>query len=393
MPQSPAAGHGPGAEPGRDTGLPGGGGPRDLSLADFAQDGAGGSCQPGPRLAAVIAGLSGPDWRCDGATDEQLLGLLDRWAALESWAAAGKLGLLRELIRRRVLPGAGGNWHGDLPDAWEEGLAHEVTAALGMSLPAADKLLGVAWELQVRLPGIGGRLADGTIDLLKAKIIADELFVLGDEQAARAGAMIAGELAGKTPGQIGRLAAAAACTVDPLGAQKRREHAEREDARVRFWRDHGGACALAAYGLPADAALAANANVNERAAEYKKAKIMPDARMDQLRVLAFLDLLNGVAAAARITQAQAEAQGDSERGRAESSGHDSRPDGGCPDNGHADDGGRDDSRADDEFGHGGPADGGHGSGSGDGPDGGSGRRGDGGPAGGPPAGTGATGAT
>ena len=94
-------------------------------------------------------------------------------------------------------------------------------------------------------------------------------------------------------------------TVDPDGAARRREHAEREEARVRFWRDNGGACALAAFGLPTDAALAANDAINDRAAAYKAAKIRPGARMDQLRVLAFLDLLNGITLQARIARDRA----------------------------------------------------------------------------------------
>jgi len=101
--------------------------------------------------------------------------------------------------------------------------------------------------------------------------------------------------------------------VDPDGAAKRRQHAEREQARVAFWRDNGGACALAAFGLPTDAALAANDAINTRAQAYKAAKIRPDAKMDQLRVLAFLDILNGITLPARITAdraAQAQDCGD-----------------------------------------------------------------------------------
>jgi hypothetical protein len=85
---------------------------------------------------------------------------------------------------------------------------------------------------------------------------------------------------------------------------------------VRFWRDNGGACALAAFGLPTDAALAANDAINDRAAAYKAAKLRPDARMDQLRVLAFLDILNGITLESRIAcdraaqAAQASASGD-----------------------------------------------------------------------------------
>ena len=116
MSQPPVPGPGPGAEPAPGPRLPGGppgvpGRDRDrdqeLRLGDFAAGGAGDTCRPGPDLAAAVAGLSGPDWRCDGATDDELIGLLNRWAALESWAAAGKLGATRELLRRRARRGRG----------------------------------------------------------------------------------------------------------------------------------------------------------------------------------------------------------------------------------------------------------------------------------------------
>ncbi|MGC2004777.1 DUF222 domain-containing protein, partial [Trebonia sp.] len=297
------------------------GGQRDPRLAGFAEGGAGDTCPPGAGLAAVVDELSGPEWRCAGATDEELIGLLGRWDALGSWAEAGKLGVVRELLRRRARPGLGGAApsHGDLPDQWEEGAGHEVSGALAISLRSADNLTAVAWDLRARLPGIGAALADGTLSPVKARIISDELKVLDDEHAAQAEKLILDLLDGQTPAQLGRLAAHAVVTVDPDGAAKRRQHAEREEARVRFWRDNGGACALAAFGLPTDAALAANDAINDRAAAYKAAKLRPDARMDQLRVLAFLDILNGITLQARIAadraaqaeQASASGDGDS----------------------------------------------------------------------------------
>ena len=265
-----------------------------------------------------MAELSGPEWRCAGATDEELIGLLGRWDAIGSWAEAGKLGVVRELLRRRARPGLAGAppVHGDLPDQWEEGAGHEVSAALAISLRSADNLTAFAWDLQARLPGIGAALADGTLSPLKARIISDELKVLDDERAAEAEKLVLDLLDGQTPAQLGRLAAQAVVTVDPDGAVKRREYAEREEARVRFWRDNGGACALAAFGLPTDAALAANDAINDRAAAYKAARLRPGARMDQLRVLAFLDILNGITLDTRIAcdraeqAAQASADGD-----------------------------------------------------------------------------------
>src|SRR5271165_1794836 len=280
----------------------------DLRLGDFAEGGWGDTCLPGPALMTTVDKLSGPEWHCDGATDEELIGLLGRWAAEESWAAAGKLGVIRALIRRRAITVPGPDRPGGLPELWDEGTGHEVAAALGLSVPAADKLLILAWTLEARLPGTGAKLAAGTIDLLKAKIIADELSVLDDAQAAEAEKLILDELAGKTPGQIGKLVAQAAADIDPEGTAKRREQAERDDARVRIWREHSGATALAAYGLPTDAALAANANIERRAQTYKKSGAFPDATMDQLRVLAFCDILNGITADDRIAQVQAEAQ-------------------------------------------------------------------------------------
>lgn len=203
MSQQPISGHGQSPWPGRDPGLPGGLAAGQPTLADFAEGGALDACPPGPDLAVAVVGLSGPDWRCPGATDEELLGLLNRWASVESWAAAGKLGVARELLRRRGIP-VPGSAYGDLPEIWDEGTGHEVAGALAVSLPAADRLLNLAWTLQARLPRIGALLAGGVIDAVKAGIIVTEFLVLDDEKAAAAEALIADQLAGKTASQIGR---------------------------------------------------------------------------------------------------------------------------------------------------------------------------------------------
>jgi hypothetical protein len=300
--QPPVPGRGAGEQPGRGAGLPGG---RDPRLAAFAQDNAADRCPPGAWTGMVLNELSGPARRCADATDDELIGLLGRWGAQESWTVAAKLGVIRELLRRRALAGAQvRRLPGGLPDAWEEGTEHEVAGELGISLPAADSLVGLAWTLEARLPRIGAALEAGVIDYVKARAIAAETSVLDDAHVAAAEELIvAAGLAGKTPGQIGKLAARAVVTVDPDGARKRREQAERDDARVRFWRERAGTSALAAYGLPTDAALQANANIGQRAQEYKKAGL--EGSMDQLRVLAYLDILNGITAADRITEAEA----------------------------------------------------------------------------------------
>ena len=326
--------------PGGDSDIPGSapqapGGARDPRLAGFVKDGPGDTRPPCAALAVVVEELSGPQQRCEGVTDDELIGLLGRWDALEAWAAAGKHGVIRELIRRRARPGPGGYQpaHGDLPDQWHGGLAHEVSAALGLSIRGADKLTCFAWDLQARLPGTGAALAAGTISEWKARLISDELAVLDDEHAAEAEKLILDQVAGQPPGMIGRLAAQAVCTVDPAGAAKRRQHAEREEARVRFWRANGGACALAAYGLPTDDALAANDAIEDRAQRYKRLKVRPDARLDQLRVLAFLDILNGITLETRLAQSRADAAEQDRTAAARQDGPPERGLGGAPDGG------------------------------------------------------------
>jgi hypothetical protein len=302
MGEQSGAGHGAGAESRRESSPP-----ASPPLAGFADGGEWDACPPSAGLAAATAAASGPEWRCPGATDDQLVGLLRRWAAIESWAAAGRLGVIREMMRREDTPWLPGNRHGDLPDAWSESLEYEMAAALAVSVQSVSGTAQLAWDLQARLPGIGAKLAGGTLSYVKAMLIAKELSVLTEDDAAAAEALILDRLAetpALTPGQLARLAAQTVVTVDPDGAERRRQTAERLDIRVRLWREQSGAAGLAGRNLPTDEALAAYASVAARTAEYQASKAFPDATTDQLRAMAYLDLLNGVTAHARIRQAQ-----------------------------------------------------------------------------------------
>ena len=254
----PGAGPGPGEEPDPGGGVPGPGA-RDARLGGFAAGGEWDAAVPSAALAVALEGVSGPGWRCPGAGHDELLGVLRRWAALESWAAAGKLGTVRALIREEDLPLPGGGHHGDLPDGWSKSLAHEVSLALAMPPVSADKLMWQAWDLQAALPGIGRLLADGTLTPAKAKAIDEALAALSEEDRARAEAMIVPQLAGKTYGQAEKLAIQAAITVDPGGAERLREDAERNRARVALKREGSGAASLSGYDLPTDETLAAHA--------------------------------------------------------------------------------------------------------------------------------------
>ena len=72
---------------------------REELLSGFAAGGVWDKHPPGPELAAAVARAAGPDWRCASATGEEMVGLLRAMAALQSWAGAGMLGMVRALVR------------------------------------------------------------------------------------------------------------------------------------------------------------------------------------------------------------------------------------------------------------------------------------------------------
>jgi hypothetical protein len=172
-------GNGQGAAPGRDPG-------RDARLAGFAAGGEWDACAPSASLALALEAAAGPGWRCEDATRDEMFGLLRQWQALEARAAAGKLGVLRALIREDDQPRPGGGYQGDLPEGWTKSLTHEVAAALSMPVVSADKLMWLARDLEGRLPGAGGLLADGALTLSKAKAVDEALQQLSPQDAATA---------------------------------------------------------------------------------------------------------------------------------------------------------------------------------------------------------------
>ena len=321
MGRQPGEGDGTGDEPGRDSGAPGGaapdagpgpglpaegpaasepgGGAPGPGLAGFAAGGGWDSAAPSAALAAALEGAAGAGWRCEGGSRAEIVGAVRAAAALESLFCAAKLGLIRSAIRHDD-DGLGADYHGDLPDTWSRSLTTEIALALSMSPVSAGKLMQTAWDLGALLPGVGALLEDGTLTYAKARAVNDALELLSEPDKARAEAVIAPHLAGKTFGQVDRLAARAAITIDPDLAGRIREHAERNRATVVLRRERSGAAGLSGYDLPAAETLAAHAAVCARAQVYKDSGSFPEVLTDQFRAMAYLDLMNNVTAEARI---------------------------------------------------------------------------------------------
>jgi len=287
---------------GLDGGRDGGGSGGDPG-SGFATGGVWDKAWPGPGLAEAADAAAGPGRGYGDTSDDELIGVLGGWQRIESWAAAGRLSAVAELIRRR--PGT----HGDratcsgIPASWGKFCADEVAVALSISRWAAERTTAVARDLATCLPATNRALGEGVIDAYKAQVIAEATRVLDDAATAEAEASVfATGVAGKTPGQIRALIARAVLKADPAGAKKRREQAQR-DARVELWREDAGTAAICGFGLPPDAALAADQEITARAADLKAAGV--PGTTDQLRVRAYLDALLGQDTAARYPAAQA----------------------------------------------------------------------------------------
>jgi hypothetical protein len=288
---------------------------RDPRLADFASGGRMDGAFPSGRVLGRLESLASPygpdDVPFAGATGDEAAGMLAAAQALEGHLAGLKLALVREVIRRHAPAVPGGRMPG--PGSWDVGVLHEIAAILRISWQTAHGVADLAWQLEARLPGAGELLNLGVLSWLTAKIIAEEFSVLDDEKAAGAERrLLDHDLAADamTPGAVRRLCQRIADGVDPGGAAKRREQKERDEARVTFARAHGGTAVMCASGLPPDEALKSWANIQKRALEYEKAGIRE--KMDFLRVLAWLDLINGVTVPQRHARWQS---GQAERDR------------------------------------------------------------------------------
>ena len=235
--------------------------------------------------------------------------MLGQWGVAGAWLEGRKLAVVRELIRRHPdQRNAGAATESGLPWDWDKRLAREVSLQLGVSIPAAGKLIWAAWALEARLPGIGKALEDGRVDAGQAKMVVRETDVLADlELLAAAEQVILGGLAKcRTWADLLRLVQRAVVMVDPDGARKRREQEEKENARVRFWREAAGTCALMGAGLPTDEALTAHAHVEQRAQAYRAAgRQAPDRDLAGRRLPG---LAQGVPAADRVARFRAEDQ-------------------------------------------------------------------------------------
>ena len=233
---------------------------------------------PGCAQLAVAADAAAEDDGFAGVSEGELVGLMCAWDRVEAHAAARKLAVIAELDRRNPRP----------EDA--EFTADEIANALGESRFRADELTGTAGHLATHLPGTAAALADGTMSLGKARIMANATALMDPDEARAAEAGVLDRAGQLTPGSLRAAIARAVMEVAPEKARKRRETAAKF-ARVERWGEDSGNAALAGRELAPDEVLAADDRITYWARELKAAGF--EGGMDELRARAYLDLLLG----------------------------------------------------------------------------------------------------
>ncbi len=166
----------------------------------------------------------------------------------------------------------------------------EIRAALAWTRRGAERELGFAENLVLRMPAVFAALDAGQIDRRKAwvfvefctELSAEHTEVMCQRLLPRAGQLTTGELAAR----LKKLAIA----LDPDWAARRYEAAVRERNVVGYLNEDGTAT-VTGYQLPTDQAAAACARIEDLAKAAKRAG--HPGRVGQLRADLYLGLLDG----------------------------------------------------------------------------------------------------
>src|SRR6185437_967641 len=246
-----------------------------------------GQLPPGPGLAAWVGGT---DPAAVGEWD--LPGVASAYRRLAAWAQAGELAAVAQMASRTAA--RDDHVHVDAdgrPDQVTPSAGSEVGLELVMSHPAAMAWASLAVTLRWRLHATWAALNAGTIDLYRARLIAEATSPLDDDTARQVEAMVLPGAGGQTSGQLRAALRRAVIAADPEGAEQRRKDAQRH-AKVSLYPDPAdGTATLAGTRLPSVHAAAAMARLTAIARAMKSAGLTGG--LDYLRATAFVGLLLG----------------------------------------------------------------------------------------------------
>jgi Domain of unknown function (DUF222) len=254
--------------------------PRDLTgvIAD--------QLPAGPGLAAWLSNAD-----LDELTDWDLPGVAAAFRRVASWAQARELAAIAAMASRAAARNAkvGVDDDGRPAQVTAEATA-EVSLALTMSHVGASWWTNLGVTLRWRLADTGAALTAGTIDVPRARLIAEATAPLQEEVAQAVQAWVLPHAGDLTTGQLRVALRRAVIAIDPNGADERRQNAERR-AKVSLYPDDVGTATLMMSNLPGVLAAAAMARLSALARAKKASGA--GGGIDLLRAQAALGLLLG----------------------------------------------------------------------------------------------------
>jgi len=256
----------------------------------FCQDGPADTLTPGPVLAELTAQQVA---RADELSDDEVIGTMHAARRQANLADYQQTVMIAVFTRRRraefeAALAAGkpaGCRYGEFPGAE---LAMELTETQSEAGLRSD----TAVELTTRLPRTLALMADGTLDLGRAMIIAQRTLILSDADAAYADEVLSAVAAGKRPDQLARKAAALEMKLAAEAVKARKEQARQLDQRVEVRPEASGNASLSGRELSTADALASKAHIDAAAVKLRDSGLV-EGSLNRLRALVLTDLTQG----------------------------------------------------------------------------------------------------
>ena len=240
----------------------------------------------GPGLAGILEATTPTE-----ASDWDLPGMAAGYRRVAAWAQARELAAVAEIAGRRAAsnPKIGTSEAGAPRQLPAEAVA-EVALELRMSQAGAADWTDLGCRLRWVLPLTGAALAAGTIDLARAKIVAEATARLSDEHAAAVEQRVLPAAGRQTLAQLRAATRRGVLAVDPDGAERRRTDTERQ-ARVSLYPGEEGTATITGTNLPGIQAAAAMARITAMARALKSSGA--HGSLNLLRAHIFTGLLLG----------------------------------------------------------------------------------------------------
>ena len=239
---------------------------------------------PGPDLTAWLA--AAPVAELD---DRDLAAVAGSWRRVAAWAQARELAAVAQITSRAAARDEKIGTEADgRPVRVPASAAAEVALELTLSQYSACAWADLAVQLSWRLAATGAALADGVIDLQRARLIAEATSMLSDEKARAVEDKVLPGAGDLTTGMLRSVLRRAVIAADPDGAEERRKEAERQ-AKVVLYPDEDSTATLTGQRLPAIQAAAAMARITAMAWALKASGA--GGGIDLLRAQVYIGLL------------------------------------------------------------------------------------------------------